>query len=101
MSYEYKDLIKTYIEYIMDDYEVVDYIEAGKELDHVYKQAAKADEYEVKAKAFDDIEADYENNTGLGEHDEDLTDFLEIVDSIDHAIQMVDIERSRRETNEQ
>ena len=50
MSYEYKELIKTYTEYIMDDYEVVDYIEAGKELDHVYRQAAKADEYEAENK---------------------------------------------------
>ena len=55
MSYEYKELIKTYTEYIMDDYEVVDYIEAGKELDHVYRQAAKADEYEAKAKALERI----------------------------------------------
>lgn len=42
-----------------------------------------------KIEAFDDIVAAYENNTGLGEHDEDLTDFEAIVDSIDHAIQMV------------
>ena len=65
MSYEYKELIKTYTEYIMDDYEVVDYIEAGKELDHVYRQAAKADEYEAKAKAFDSLKNNLEKEVEI------------------------------------
>ena len=63
MSYEYKELIKTYTEYIMDDYEVVDYIEAGKELDHVYRRAAKADEYEAKEKAWDALMAEIDRIT--------------------------------------
>lgn len=123
MSYEYKEEILLDIgpepncHYESESNRYYDKID---ELNHVYTQASKADEYEAKnkelleelkylkkvnddlvwqrdtdeeheakAKAFDDIVAAYENNTGLGEHDEDLTDFEAIVDSIDHGIQMV------------
>ena len=53
MSYEYKELIE---QAIIDDDRPLDWEEGFKELDEVYAQAAKADEYEVKAKAFDHIE---------------------------------------------
>ena len=52
MSYEYKELIE---QAIIDDDRPLDWEEGFKELDHVYAQAAKADEYEAKAKAYDHI----------------------------------------------
>ena len=52
MSYEYKELIE---QAIIDDDRPLDWEEGFKELDHVYAQADKADEYEAKAKAFDYI----------------------------------------------
>ena len=51
MSYEYKELIE---QAIIDDDRPLDWEEGFKELDEVYAQAAKADEYETKAKAHDD-----------------------------------------------
>ena len=51
MSYEYKALIE---QAIIDDDRPLDWEEGFKELDEVYAQAAKADEYEAKAKAYDD-----------------------------------------------
>ena len=51
MSYEYKELIE---QAIIDDDRPLDWEEGFKELDEVYAQAAKADEYEAKAKAYDD-----------------------------------------------
>ena len=53
MSYEYKELIE---QAIIDDDRPLDWEEGFKELDEVYAQAAKADEYEAKAKAYDHIE---------------------------------------------
>ena len=53
MSYEYKELIE---QAIIDDDRPLDWEEGFKELDEVYAQAAKADEYEAKTKAFDHIE---------------------------------------------
>ena len=53
MSYEYKALIE---QAIIDDDRPLDWEEGFKELDEVYAQAAKADEYEAKAKAYDHIE---------------------------------------------
>ena len=53
MSYEYKELIE---QAFIDDDRPLDWEEGFKELDEVYAQAAKADEYEAKAKAFDRIE---------------------------------------------
>ena len=50
MSYEYKELIE---QAIIDDDRPLDWEEGFKELDEVYAQAAKADEYEAKAVAFD------------------------------------------------
>ena len=52
MSYEYKALIE---QAIIDDDRPLDWEEVFKELDEVYAQAAKADEYEAKAKALDRI----------------------------------------------
>ena len=51
MSYEYKELIE---QAIIDDDRPLDWEEGFKELDEVYAQAAKADEYEAKAKAYND-----------------------------------------------
>ena len=51
MSYEYKELIE---QAIIDDDRPLDWEEGFKELDEVYALAAKADEYEAKAKALDD-----------------------------------------------
>ena len=51
MSYEYKALIE---QAIIDDDRPLDWEEGFKELDRVYAQAAKADEYKAKAKALDD-----------------------------------------------
>ena len=62
MSYEYKEKIKEDLEYSLEgvsiDYyssEELIHKQKVKELDNVYSQAAKADEYEAKAKAFDAI----------------------------------------------
>ena len=52
MSYEYKALIE---QAIIDDDRPLDWEEGFKELDEVYAQAAKADEYEAKAKALERI----------------------------------------------
>ena len=63
MSYEYKEKIKEDLEYSLEgvsiDYyssEELIHKQKVKELDRVYAQAAKADEYESKAKAYDHIE---------------------------------------------
>ena len=67
MSYEYKGLIE---QAIIDDDRPLDWEEGFKELDEVYAQAAKADEYEAKAKAFDRI-VEQRKKTGvitLGHH---------------------------------
>lgn len=60
MSYEYKEKIKEDLEYSLEgvsiDYyssEELIHKQKVKELDNVYAQATKADEYEVKAKAWD------------------------------------------------
>src|SRR5699024_168890 len=52
MCYEYKELIE---QAIIDDDRPLDWEEGFKELDEVYAQAAKADEYEAKAKAWDKL----------------------------------------------
>ena len=52
MSYEHKELIE---QAIIDDDRPLDWEEGFKELDRVYAQAAKADEYKAKAVAFDVI----------------------------------------------
>ena len=67
MSYEYKELIE---QAIIDDDRPLDWEEGFKELDEVYAQAAKADEYESKARAFDRI-VEQRKKTGvitLGHH---------------------------------
>ena len=52
MSYEYKELIE---QAIIDDDRPLDWEEGFKELDEVYAQAAKADEYEAKARILDRV----------------------------------------------
>ena len=62
MSYEYKALIE---QAIIDDDRPLDWEEGFKELDEVYAQAAKADEYEAKAKAYEKIRQVFKNNPGV------------------------------------
>ena len=62
MSYEYKELIE---QAIIDDDRPLDWEEGFKELDEVYAQAAKADEYEAKAKAYEKIRQVFKNNPGV------------------------------------
>ena len=78
MSYKYKEKIKEDLEYslagVSIDYyssEELIHKQKIKELDHVYAQAAKADEYEAKAKAYDDIRYAMEMQTAIGVSDED------------------------------
>lgn len=53
MSYEYKETIADLLEYHV--YSESEELRMQSELEHVYTQAPKADEYEAKAKAFDEI----------------------------------------------
>ena len=54
MSYEYKESMKEDLQHLYEiPTGVWKYKEKLEELDEVYAQAAKADEYEAKAKAFD------------------------------------------------
>ena len=62
MSYEYKELIE---QAIIDDDRPLDWEEGFKELDRVYAQAAKADEYKAKAKAYEKIRQVFKNNPGV------------------------------------
>lgn len=64
MRYEYKEKIKEDLEYSLEgvsiDYyssEELIHKQKVKELDNVYAQAAKAGEYEAKAKAFDELQS--------------------------------------------
>ena len=82
VRYEYKD------EIIMNlkDYNAGRKVTGGtssfesklSELDHVYTQAAKADEYEAKAKAFDEIMKVFENNFGAADSLAKLKIFTEV-----------------------
>lgn len=56
MSYEFKDEIKGLI-FNNPDQDLNKAFDMRDEINHVYAQAAKADKYEVKAKAFDRIKA--------------------------------------------
>ena len=57
MSYEYKESMKEDLQHLYEiPTGVWKYKEKLEELDEVYAQASKADEYEAKAKAFDHIE---------------------------------------------
>lgn len=69
MSYEYKKSIKRDLEILNQLREVTDW-RVGKEigekqmeLDYIYAQASKADEYEAKAKAFDEVMDLYVNGS--------------------------------------
>ena len=74
MSYEYKELIE---QAIIDDDRPLDWEEGFKELDHVYAQAAKADEYEAKAKAWDKYKAHMESYIAGEVNEEELVSDLE------------------------
>ena len=56
MSYEFKDEIKGLI-FNNPDQDLNKAFDMRDEINHVYAQAPKADEYEAKAKAFDRIKA--------------------------------------------
>lgn len=55
MSYKYNHSIQFDLDHLSQYEDVVGLEEKKRELDHVYAQSAKADEYEAKAKAFDRI----------------------------------------------
>ena len=74
MSYEYKELIE---QAIIDDDRPLDWEEGFKELDEVYAQAAKADEYEAKAKAWDKYKAHMESYIAGKINEEELVSDLE------------------------
>ena len=74
MSYEYKELIE---QAIIDDDRPLDWEEGFKELDEVYAQAAKADEYEAKAKAWDKYKAHMESYIAGEVNEEELVSDLE------------------------
>lgn len=59
MSYEHKDTMEDSVIHYYDHVLLYDEDtdEVLEELDHVYARAAKADEYEAKAKAFDKYHA--------------------------------------------
>ena len=73
MSYEYKELIE---QAIIDDDRPLDWEEGFKELDEVYAQAAKADEYEAKAKAWDKYKAHMESYIAGEINEEELVSDL-------------------------
>ena len=77
MSYEYKELIE---QAIIDDDRPLDWEEGFKELDEVYEQAAKADEYEAKSQAFDEIVDCLEKQVAYGLKDS------EVLSEIDYLI---------------
>ena len=74
MSYEYKELIE---QAIIDDDRPLDWEEGFKEPDEVYAQAAKADEYETKAKAWDKYKAHMESYIAGEVNEEELVSDLE------------------------
>ena len=74
MCYEYKELIE---QAIIDDDRPLDWEEGFKELDEVYAQAAKADEYEAKAKAWDKYKAHIESYIAGEVNEEELVSDLE------------------------
>lgn len=76
MSYEYKDEIIEDIKARCKSqnkniavYPVYHYEDKVEELNHVYARAAKADEYEAKAKAWDAMKKDFEDiaDTPMGQ----------------------------------
>ena len=56
MSYEHNHSIQFDLDHLSQYENVIELDKKKIELDKVYAQAAKADEYEAKAKAFDHIE---------------------------------------------
>lgn len=54
MGYEYNHSIQFDLDHLTQYEDVSDLEEKKEELDHVYTQAPKADEYEAKAKAWDE-----------------------------------------------
>lgn len=73
MKYEYKEYIRDEILSNINHMNILD--DALEELDHVYAQAAKADEYKAKAKAFDRIvEERNQAGTAMYGKDNDVVD---------------------------
>jgi hypothetical protein len=76
VSYEYKDEI-------LDDIGPEPNSIAQKDSDNYYNKINELDEVYAKAEAFDEIEQVIDENTGLGEGDEDLVNYETILDEID------------------
>ena len=78
MSYEYKESMKEDLQHLYEiPTGVWKYKEKLSELDEVYAQAAKADEYEAKAKAWDKYKAHMESYIAGEVNEEELVSDLE------------------------
>ena len=77
MSYEYKESMKEDLQHLYEiPAGVWKYKEKLEELDEVYAQAAKADEYEAKAKAWDKYKAHMESHIAGEINEEELVSDL-------------------------
>ena len=76
MSYEFKDEIKGLI-FNNPDQDLNKAFDMRDEINHVYAQAAKADEYEAKAKAWDKYKAHMESYIAGEVNEEELVSDLE------------------------
>ena len=77
MSYEYKESMKEDLQHLYEiPTGVWKYKEKLSELDEVYAQAAKADEYEAKAKALDKYKAHMESHIAGEINEEELVSDL-------------------------
>ena len=77
MSYEYKESMKEDLQHLYEiPTGVWKYKEKLEELDEVYAQAAKADEYEAKAKAWDKYKAHMESHIAGEINEEELVSDL-------------------------
>lgn len=82
MIYRFKDEIKMSLENFNAGRRVMDggiYAFESKlsELDHVYAQAPKADKYEAKAKAFDEVLKSYDESLSEGHMSDDVCNIVE------------------------
>ena len=68
MSYEMKDILKTMIDNNEPHWSADTMDMVRVELDYVYAQAPKADDYEVKAEAFDAIMREWEDERMTKSH---------------------------------
>ena len=77
MSYEHNHSIQFDLDYLSQYENVIELDKKKIELDEVYAQAAKADEYEAKAKAWDKYKAHMESYIAGEINEEELVSDLE------------------------